>query len=202
MRRILFWDIGGVLLTNGWDRKDREEAARLFRFDLAEFNGRHAQAVDAFDCGRMGLDEYLSKTLFYESRDFTQQSFREFMYSRSRAVPDAIAIAADLASRPDCFMAALNNESRPLNAYRIEHFDLRRLFNCFFSSCFLGVRKPDPKLYETALDLMQIKGERVVFIDDREENLGPARQLGMLTVHFKNAAQLRQELASHAGIPF
>jgi putative hydrolase of the HAD superfamily len=200
MKRVMFWDIGGVLLTNGWDRDDRAEAARVFCFDLADFNRRHAQVIEDFDCGRMGLDDDLSKTLFHQPQSFTRDAFREFMYSRSRAAPDVLDLTAALAGDPDCFMAALNNESRPLNEYRIERFQLTRFFRCFFSSCFLGVRKPDPRLYETALDLMQIKAERAIFVDDQAENLVPARRLGMVAIHFMNAAQLRQDLATQAGM--
>ena len=194
---ILFWDVGGVLLTNGWDRHARAEAAQRFQFDSADFEGRHARVIDAFDSGRMGLEEYMTETLFFRSQGFTRDAFREFMYSRSEPYPDVLRVAETFATDPNCFMAALNNESLPINQYRIERFDLRRYFRCFFSSCYLGVRKPDIKIYELALQLTQRPAEECVFIDDRPENLEPARRLHMHTVHFVNADQLRKDLMEH-----
>lgn len=193
----LFWDIGGVLLTNGWDRHSRAEAARRFEFDHDEFEARHARAVEAFDSGRMGLDEYLTDTLFFRRREFTREAFRDFVYAQSKPFPDVLRIAAMFAADPKCFMAALNNESLPLNQYRIERFELRRYFRCFFSSCYLGVRKPGLKIYEAALQLTQARPEDCVFIDDRPENLEPARQLNMRAVHFVDAEQLRKDVTAH-----
>lgn len=193
----LFWDIGGVLLTNGWDRHARAAAARQFDFDLAEFAERHDRVVDDFDCGRIGLEEYLTETLFYRTREFTRETLREFMYSRSQPCPDVLRVAETFAADPTCFMVALNNESLPLNEYRIDRFALRRYFRCFFSSCFLGVRKPDPRIYQMALQLTQWTPESCVFIDDRPENLEPAKQLNMRTVHFENAEQLQRDLTAY-----
>jgi putative hydrolase of the HAD superfamily len=184
------------LLTNGWDRHARADASRLFQFDHAYFSARHDRAIDDFDCGRMGLEDYLNRTLFYRPRDFTKDAFRQFMYSQSRSFPDVLSIAAALASDSDYLMIALNNESLPLNEYRIERFELRRYFRCFFSSCFLGIRKPDPRIYELALRLTQWPAERCVFVDDRPENLEPALRLKMRTVRFVNAEQLRVDLAA------
>ena len=190
----LFWDIGGVLLTNGWDRHARAEAARRFRFDHEDFEARHARVVDDFDAGRMGLDEYMTETLFFRAREFTSEAFRAFMYAQSKPFPDVLRIAETFAGDPECFMAALNNESLPLNQYRIEEFHLRRYFRCFFSSCYLGVRKPGVKIYELALQLTQARPEDCVFIDDRPENLEPARTLKMRALRFTGAEQLRKDL--------
>lgn len=136
----------------------------------------------------------MTTTLFFRSQAFTRDAFREFMYSRSESCPDVLRVAETFAADPNCFMAALNNESLPINQYRIERFDLRRYFRCFFSSCYLGVRKPDVRIYELALQLTQRPAEECVFIDDRPENLEPARRLNMHTVHFLNADQLRKDL--------
>jgi putative hydrolase of the HAD superfamily len=190
----VFWDIGGVLLTNGWDRHARADAARRFHFDHADFEARHARVIDDFDSGRMGLDEYMTETLFFREREFTPEAFRAFMYAQSKPFPDVLRIAETLADDPQCFMAALNNESLPINQYRIEEFQLRRYFRCFFSSCYLGVRKPDRKIYELALQLTQALPEECVFIDDRPENLEPARTLKMRAVRFSGADQLKKDL--------
>jgi putative hydrolase of the HAD superfamily len=190
----LFWDIGGVVLTNGWDRHARAEAARQFQFDPDDFEARHTRVIDAFDSGRMGLEEYMTDTLFFRPREFTRDSLRNFIYSQSKPFPDVLRIAELFATDQRCFMAALNNESFALNQYRIERFELRRYFRCFFSSCYLGVRKPDPRIYELALHLTQAPPADCVFIDDRPENLESARRLNMRTVQFATAEQLREDV--------
>lgn len=190
----LFWDIGGVLLTNGWDRHARADAARQFQFEHTDFEARHARVVESFDSGGMSLDEYMDETLFFRRREFTREAFKEFVYAQSKPCPEVLRVAEMFAARPDCFMAALNNESLPLNRYRIDRFNLGRVFRCFFSSCYLGVRKPDRRIYEIALQVTQARPENCVFIDDRPENLEPAQKLNIRTVRFVGAEQLRKDL--------
>ena len=185
-----------MLLTNGWDRHARADAARQFHFDHADFEARHARVVESFDSGGMSLDGYINETLFFLQREFTREAFKEFMYAQSKPYPDVLRVAEMVAARPDCFMAALNNESLPLNRYRIERFNLRRYFQCFFSSCYLGVRKPDSRIYEIALDVRQARPEDSVFIDDRPENLEPAQRLRMRAIRCVDAEQLRKDLES------
>jgi len=193
----LFWDVGGVILSNGWDRSAREEAARKFNLDWEDFQDRHELASPAHETGQITLDEYLKQTVFYRSRAFTPEQFREFMFAQSRAYPDSRAILEELAGSKRYFLAAINNEALELNLYRIQQFGLRKDFAAFFSSCFLGVRKPDEAIYRIALQVTQRAPEECVFIDDRELNLECARLLGMRAIHFQDAAQLRSELAGN-----
>ena len=199
--RIIFWDIGGVVLTNGWDRRSRAEAAHVFDFDLPDFETRHANVIDDFDCGRLSLEEYLTETLFYRSRSFTRRAFEEFVYAQSQPDHEVLRILERLVTDGGAVMVALNNESSPLNQYRIDRFDLRRYFRCFLSSCYLGVRKPHDAIYERALQIMQTPPEDCLFIDDRSENLEPAKRLKMRTMHFVNADQLRRDLTGRSGRP-
>lgn len=197
---MMFWDIGGVVLTNGWDRRSRAEAAHVFDFDLSDFETRHANVIDDFDCGRLSLEDYLTETLFHRSRRFTRQAFEEFMYAQSQPDHEVLRILERLVTVGGVVMAALNNESWPLNQYRIDRFDLRRYFRCFLSSCYLGVRKPHDKIYERAVQIMQEPPEGCLFIDDRAENLEPAKRLHMRTIHFIDARQLRVDLESLVSI--
>jgi putative hydrolase of the HAD superfamily len=199
---VVFWDIGGVVLTNGWDRRSRAEAARVFDFDLADFETQHAKVIDDFDCGRLSLEEYLTETLFHRSRPFTRQAFEKFMYAESQPDHEVLRILERLATDGGLVMVALNNESWHLNQYRIDRFDLRRYFRCFLSSCYLGVRKPHDTIYERALQIMQEPPQDCLFIDDRPENLEPAKRLKMRTVHFVNANQLRSDLTDRLGVIF
>lgn len=190
----LFFDIGGVLLTNGWDRDSRLAAAKKFHLDWDEFESRHELLLHAFEVGDVGLEEYLDRVIFYCKRDFTRDEFRNFVYSQAQAMPESLALMGRIAKPHKYLISALNNESRDLNAYRIEKFHLRDYFDVFLSSCYLGVRKPDEAIYQAALNITQRKGEECVFVDDRGLNLECARELGMHTIQFKNAGQLEADL--------
>ncbi|HJY85831.1 MAG TPA: HAD family phosphatase [Candidatus Acidoferrales bacterium] len=190
----LFWDVGGVILSNGWDRAARERAAGEFHLDGDEFRERHDLAVPALEAGQISLDEYLERTVFFQPRTFTREAFKAFMFAESREHPETRAIVADLARSRKYLMATINNEGLELNLHRIQQFSLHRDFVAFFSSCFLGMLKPDPAIYRLALRVTQRAPEECVFIDDRALNLECARRMGMHTIHYQNAPQLRVEL--------
>ncbi|MGH9713016.1 MAG: HAD family hydrolase [Candidatus Acidiferrales bacterium] len=191
----LFWDNGGVILTNGWDRGSRKKAVAQFQLDWEDFSDRHELMLDAFETGEATLDQYLQRTVFYRPRSFTIEDFKSFMFSQSQPLPESLDFLARLARTRRCNMAALNNESRELNEYRIAQFHLHDYFQSFFSSCYLRLRKPDPEIYRRVLAITQRKPEACVMIDDRGLNLECARELGMRTVQFQNTAQLRNDLA-------
>jgi putative hydrolase of the HAD superfamily len=192
--RQIFFDIGGVLGSNGWDREQREQAARHFGFPLEELQYRHEETVGAFEAGQISLDEYLDVTVFAETRSFTREEFKSYMFSLSAPWEESIVVARRLRSVTDARMATLNNEARELNQYRIQHFGLRDVFEVFFSSCWIGTRKPTRDIFERALGMSQADPRRSLFVDDREQNLRPARQLGMHTLLFTGAAKLAQDL--------
>lgn len=193
----LFWDIGGVILTNGWDRDSRREAANTFQFDYEEFEDRHDLSFPAFDSGQITLNEYLDRTLFYRPRSFTREEFTAFMFAQSKEFPEARAVLHDVARTGDYFIGAINNEPLELNQFRIEAFHLRRDFVVFFSSCYVRSRKPEETIFRVALEVTQRPPEECVFIDDRPLNLDSPRRLGMNVIHHRNAGQLRSELRNH-----
>lgn len=192
----LFWDIGGVVLTNGWDRESRREAANAFDLDWDDFQDRHDLSFPAFDAGQITLNQYLDRTLFYRPRSFTREEFTAFMFAQSQEYPNTRAVLSSLASSGKYFVAAINNEPLELNQYRIEAFGLRKDFNIFFSSCYVYARKPDEVIFRMALSVTQRPAEECVFIDDRAINLENPRRLGMNVIHHKNATQLLAELKS------
>lgn len=193
----LFWDIGGVILTNGWDRGSRKLATAQFNLDGEDLEDRHDLFFPALENGQVTLDQYLDRTIFYRPRAFSREQFKEFMFAQSQPYPESLAILEQLARSGKYLLATLNNEPRELNQHRIEQFGLRRNFIAFFSSCYLGARKPDEAIYRLALQVTQRAPEECVFIDDRAPNLECARRLGMGAIHFQNAAQLREELGRH-----
>ena len=192
----LFWDIGGVVLTNGWDRGSRLEAAGTFKFDYEEFQDRHDLSFPAFDSGQITLNEYLDRTLFYRARSFSREEFTAFMFAQSKEYRDTRAVLADAARAGKYFIGSINNEPLELNQYRIEAFHLRREFVVFFSSCYVRSRKPEETIFRIALEVTQRPPEQCVFIDDRPINLESPRRLGMGVIHHQNAGQLRSELGN------
>jgi len=192
--KVLFFDIGGVLLTNGWDRTSRRLASDEFGLDWDEFQDRHDLVSGDFETGKLTMADYLKQTVFYRERDFTQAAFIDFMKSESKAKPDSLAVARDLAQTGRYLMATLNNESRELNDFRIETFGLREYFSVFLSSSYLGISKPHSEIYSVAVDIVQYQPEQCVFIDDRELNLECSTLLGIQPVLFTDADQLRGSL--------
>jgi putative hydrolase of the HAD superfamily len=193
--RAIFWDIGGVLLNNAWDHAERTSALEHFQLDQKEFHDRHEMVVSSFERGTMTLDEYLDRTVFYRTRPFTREVFREFMFSLSQPFPEVLEFAQALTDTGKYFMGTINNESRELNYYRIEKYGLRRIFRLFVSSCFVGFRKPERDIYRLALEITQVPAEQCCFIDDRAINLECAAKLGMETIEMQQLEQLRGDLA-------
>src|SRR5258708_21581725 len=190
--RALFWDIGGVLLSNAWDHEVRDLAATQFLLDRPECEARHKELVPGFEEGRISLDDYLERVVFYKARGFERGDFKRFLFSLSKPKTAVLEITRALSGK--YFMATMNNESRELNQYRIQTFGLVDCFDVFVSSCFVALRKPDERIYRLALDLGQYTPEECCFIDDRLVNIEPAATAGMATVLMKDPAQLRRDL--------
>jgi putative hydrolase of the HAD superfamily len=191
----LFFDVGGVVLSNGWDRHARRRAIEKFDLDPEEFDSRHEMVVHAWEIGQISLDEYLRRTVFYRRRPFTRDEFESFLFSQSHPHADAIAVIKRYRAAKRWLMVTLNNESHELNEYRIKKFGLGDIFSIFLSSCYLGVRKPDEKIYRLALGITHRSPAESVFIDDRDINLEAATRLGMRVVHYRNPKQLVSDLA-------
>jgi len=197
MVTTIFFDIGGVLLTDGWGHESRQKAAEHFGLDWEEYRDRHEKVAHAIETGRMSLEQYLTRAVFYRPRSFTREEFRSFIFAQSQPHPDCLEIAKHLASSGRYFMATLNNEVLELNQYRIEKFGLKEFFPVFFSSCYLGMRKPDEAIYRLALAITQRSAADCIFIDDREVNLECPRELGFTTILFRDDAQLKAQLREH-----
>jgi putative hydrolase of the HAD superfamily len=189
----VFFDIGGVLGTNGWDREQRVRAIARFRLD-PEFESRHDELASDWEIGRLTLGEYMDSAVFFTPRPFTPDDFKSFMFDQSQPFADTIAVARRLAIRGDVVLMTLNNESDELNLHRIATFGLRDIFAAFFSSCWLGVRKPSRTIFERALSIAQVPAEDVLLIDDREQNIVPAQGLGFQTHHYTGAEALERDL--------
>lgn len=190
----IFWDVGGVLLSNAWDHEQRQQALTHFHLDEVEFESRHEMLVSSFERGKITLQEYLERTIFYRPRSFTLDAFKQYMFSLSQPHPDTLQLTKDLSHSCKYLMSTINNESKELNLHRIQTFGLREIFSLFVSSCFVGLRKPEDGIYRLALEITQRPPEESCFIDDRPLNLDSAARLGMHVIQMQNAEQLRQDL--------
>ena len=194
----LFLDVGGVMGTNGWDRRQREAAAKKFGLDLDELNDRHRMTFDTYESGKLSLEEYLKRTVFCRDQPFTMEQFRAFMFEQSVPYPEMIDLVKGLKARYGLKIAVVNNEGRELNEYRIKAFGLNEFVDFFISSCFVHFRKPDADIWKIALDIAQVPREEVVYNDDRPMFVQIAQGLGLRGIAHKkdNVGQTRQQLAS------
>jgi putative hydrolase of the HAD superfamily len=177
--KTLFLDIGGVLLTNGWDHHARKRAATNFKLESAEMEDRHHLTFDTYEEGKLTLEEYLGRVAFYQKRPFTQAQFRRFMFAQSKPNPQMIELVCRLKARHGLKIAVVSNEGRELNAYRIRKFKLDRFVDFFISSCFVHLRKPDVDIFRVALDIAQVPAEQIVYIENTPLFVQVAEGLGI-----------------------
>lgn len=193
----LFLDIGGVLLTNGWDRRMRQAAAEKFNLDRDEMNERHHLTFDTYEEGKLSLDEYLTRLVFYEDRLFTREDFKAFMFAQSQQQPEmaqTVELIKGLKAKYGLKVATVSNEGLELTRYRIKKFNLGSYVDFFISSCFVHYRKPDADLYRLALDCAQVLPEQVVYLDDRAMFVEVARGLGIQGIHHTGFESTRDVL--------
>lgn len=190
----LFFDIGGVLLTNGWDTAARQRAAGEFGIEYAPFQTRHEMLKHAFETGRLALGDYSRKAVFHCPRSFTPEQFQAFMLGQSQQLGETLDWVRRLAAGGRYRIFALNNESRELHEYRVKTFALDTVFEAFFTSCYLGQVKPDEGIYLNALGMASCARERAVFIDDRPLNVEPAHALGLNAFVFEGLDEMRARL--------
>jgi putative hydrolase of the HAD superfamily len=192
----VFLDIGGVLLTNGWDHDARKRAARNFKLELAEMEDRHHLTFDTYEEGKLTLEEYLGRVVFYQKRPFTRAQFRRFMFAQSKPYPEMIDLIAQLKVRHGLKIAVVSNEGRELNAYRIWKFKLDGFVDLFISSCFVHLRKPDADIFRLALDIAQAPARQVVYIENTPMFVQVAEGLGIRSILHTDYKSTRAKLAS------
>jgi putative hydrolase of the HAD superfamily len=194
--RALFLDVGGVLLSNGWDRASRELAVQRFDLDRKETDERHHLTFDTYESGKITLDQYLDRVVFYQPRSFPRQQFIDFMYAQSQSIPEMLQLVRSLKARYGLKVAAVNNEGRELNEHRIRSFQLHNLMDCFASSCYVHLRKPDEEIYRFALDLVQLAPGEVAYLDDRKMFVEVASSLGIHGIHHTGYDSTVEQLAA------
>ena len=192
----LFLDIGGVLLTNGWDHHARKRAATNFKLDWAEMQERHALTFETHEEGKLSFEDYLAWVVFYKKRSFTRAQFRRFMFEQSKPYPEMLELVAQLKVRYGLKIAVVSNEAREVNAYRIRQFTLDGFVDAFVSSCFVHLRKPDAEIFRLALDIVQAPAQQVVYIENTPMFVQIAEGLGIRSILHTDYKSTRAKLAS------
>lgn len=191
----VFLDIGGVLLTGGWDHLARKRAAANFKLDWAKMEERHHLTFEIYEEGKITLDDYLSLVVFTENQSFSRSQFRSFMFDQSKPFPEMIDLVTQLRDRLGVKIVIVSNEGRELNAHRIQKFKLNRLVDCFISSCFVHIRKPDVDIFRLALDIAQVQASQVVFIDNTPMFVQIAKGLGIHSILHTDCKSTRAGLS-------
>ena len=200
--QCLFVDIGGVLLSDGWDHHARKRAATHFKLAWDELEERHQLMVTTYEEGKLTLEDYLGRVVFYQERPFTRAEFRIFMFAQSTPYPEMIELVTQIKVRYGLKIIVVSNEARELNEYRIRAFKLDKVVDAFISSCFVHIRKPDPDIFRLALDIAQVPAGQVVYIENTPMFVQIAAGLGMRSVLHTEYRSTRATLASfglHAG---
>ena len=192
----LFLDIGGVLLTDGWSQPFRARAMKRFHLDPQEMEDRHHLTFDTYEEGKLTLDEYLARVVFYRKRSFTCAQFREFMFAQSKPFPEMINLIRRLKMNYGLKIAVVSNEARELNAHRIRTFKLNQFVDFFVSSCFVHLRKPDVDIFRLALDLAQTPAHQIVYIENTAMFVQIAEGLGIRSILHTDYKSTCAKLAS------
>ena len=192
----LFLDIGGVLLTDGWDHHARQRAVTHFHLDWIEMEERHSLLFATYEEGNLTLEDYLARVIFYQERAFTRTQFRNFMFAQSKPSPEMMDMITRLKVRHGLKIVAVSNEARELNAHRIETFKLGALVDFFISSCFVHIRKPDADIFRLALDIAQVPARQVVYIENTPMFVEIAEGLGIRGILHTDYGPTRAKLAS------
>jgi putative hydrolase of the HAD superfamily len=189
-------DIGGVLLTNGWDHLARQRAAAHFDLGLADIEDRHHLTVDTYEEGKLTLDDYLSRVVFHQERPFTRAQFRTYMFAQSQPYPEMIALVAQLKLQYGLKIVVVSNEGRELNEHRIRAFKLNEFVDSFISSCFVHMRKPDADIFRLALDIAQVPAQQVVYLENTLMFVQIAEGMGMHSILHTDSTSTCAKLAS------
>lgn len=182
----LFTDVGGVLLTNGWDHNSRNKAIECFQLDAKETQERHSMTFDTYEVGKITLDEYLERVVFYTKRDFTKNDFKQFMFNQSEPYNDMLDLVKGLKQKYNLKIAVVNNEGRELNEHRIQKFQLNSFVDFFINSSFVHFRKPDADIFRMAIDIAQVNPSETLYLEDRMMFVQVAETLGLKGIHHQN----------------
>lgn len=181
--KVVFSDVGGVLLNNGWGHESRQEAAQKFGLNYEEMDVLHDFIFNVYEIGKITLDDYLDTVVFNHPRDFSKDEFKSFMFEQSAELPGLLQWLKDWKRSCGLRLISINNEGRELNNHRIKKFALHDCFDAFISSCEVGMRKPDPGIFTLAMGIAQVSPEECIYFDDRLMLVQAAQKAGIRSYH-------------------
>jgi putative hydrolase of the HAD superfamily len=195
--KVIFLDIGGVFLSNGWGHESRQKAARTFNLDYTEMDILHDFIFNIYEIGKISLDDYLNTVVFNHPRDFVKEDFKTFMLSQSIELPGMLQWFKEWKKTCGFKVISINNEGRELNDFRIKKFNLHQCFDAFISSCEVGMRKPDPGIFTLAMGVAQASPEECVYFDDRPMLVQAAQKLGIQSIRHEGFKTTKKILENH-----
>ncbi len=192
----LIIDIGGVILTNGWDTACRKRAVAAFALDEKTVEGMHRLNFDSYERGLMTLEDYIKRVFFYTPQKFTHEEVLQFIFSQSQPLQDMIDLIAQLKKKHHFKVYAISNEGREIMDYRAYTFNLRQFIDGFFVSGYLGRRKPDYDIFQLALDVTQADMRSTLYFDDRQPFVEVMQTFGIQSYQHTNFASTKEILES------
>jgi putative hydrolase of the HAD superfamily len=192
----LFLDVGGVLLTNGWDHHARRRAAKHFNLNWADMQERHELNFEIQEEDKITFQEYLDRVIFWQKRSFTRAEFRQFMFAQSKPFTKMIELIRNLKVKYKLKVFVVSNEAREVNAHRISQFKLDGFVDAFISSCFVHRRKPDVDIFRLALDIALVPAHEIVYIENTPLFVQIAESLGIPSILHTDYKSTSAKLAS------
>lgn len=107
----------------------------------------HRLSFAIYEEGKLTLEEYLGRVVFYKIRPFTRAQFRRVMFAQLKPYPEMIELVRSRKATYGMKIALVSNEAGELNAYQIRMFKLDGLVAAWISSCFVHLRKPEADLF-------------------------------------------------------
>lgn len=197
-------DFGGVLTTPLLEAFAGIQQAR--GIPMEAFGGALARVAAAdgganplfeLETGRLTEVEFAAKVgaeLAVElGREVDLERFGVTFFEHLHPNEELFAFMRDLHGR-GYRMAILTNNVREWEPLWRSMLPVDEIFELVVDSGFVGVRKPDPRIYELTLQRIGVSAEATLFLDDMEINCDAARALGMQAVHFRTTAQAIAEI--------
>lgn len=191
MIKVIGFDLGGVYLTNCWDGFVWEKIAKKFHVDRDKLEAENNLFLKKISDGLISEDVFLENLIGSDKKII--QEVKIFIRSLNRVIyPEVLDLMRKL--KKNYKLALVNNEGKEWNEFRINKFNLSKIFDEILTSCFIGYSKPSRDYFKEILARLNIKPSELLFIDDKIKNVISARRLGIVAIHFKNPDQLIGEL--------
>ncbi|HQY90379.1 HAD family phosphatase [Caldilinea sp.] len=193
MQAILF-DIGNVLV---WYHHSRtlEAVALLYGVDPARVSALYAKISQAFGLGEITPEQVRALLNEQFDADVSLEQFEQAFSAGITRNEDALSYAAGLQVDGELLIGAISNTNASHVAWLDVHIPELKQFELVIMSNEVGLLKPNPDIFELALELLNLSAGQVLYIDDSAENVATAHQLGMKSFTHIDWEQTRARIA-------